>query len=300
MKKMFVLLAMFCLCFQAVAVYAATTPDFSGVWELDVSKSILPETMRLESMILIVSQTEKELEVESSTKLNRDDNAGMVRNMPFQQTAVYNLEGKEMTTSNGHAVPTINQVRKAAVMADGKLNLTTILNFGNEQKSTLKTNEIWELLDPGKTLKIIRYTETLRGAVNAEMFFTYKSPETKTRGIKKRVIETGENSAGKTPSENGAGEMPKKISGGVLNGKATSLPKPEYPEAARAVKASGAVNVQVTIGEQGNIISASAVSGHPLLRQAAEEAARNAKFAPTSLSGVPVKVTGVLVYNFVP
>ncbi len=78
------------------------------------------------------------------------------------------------------------------------------------------------------------------------------------------------------------------------------MPAPAYPAAARAVKASGAVNVQVTIDEQGNVISASAVSGHPLLRAAAEDAARNAKFAPTSLSGIPVSVTGVLVYNFVP
>lgn len=90
----------------------------------------------------------------------------------------------------------------------------------------------------------------------------------------------------------------KKISGGVLNGKATSLPKPEYPAAARAVKASGAVNVQVTIDEQGNVVSAAAVSGHPLLRRAAEQAARQATFAPTMLSGQPVTVTGVIVYNF--
>jgi len=58
--------------------------------------------------------------------------------------------------------------------------------------------------------------------------------------------------------------------------------------------------VQVTIDEQGNIVSASAVSGHPLLRQAAEQAARQAQFAPTLLEGVPVKITGVIVYNFVP
>ena len=93
---------------------------------------------------------------------------------------------------------------------------------------------------------------------------------------------------------------PKSISAGVVNGKATSLPKPEYPAAARAVKASGAVNVQVVIDEEGNIISASAVSGHPLLRQASEQAARLAKFSSTRLSGQPVKVTGVIVYNFVP
>lgn len=92
---------------------------------------------------------------------------------------------------------------------------------------------------------------------------------------------------------------PKTISGGVLNGKAISLPKPEYPEAARAVNASGEVNVEVTVDVKGNVISASAVSGHPLLRAAAVAAARNAKFTPTLLGGQPVKVTGVVTYNFV-
>jgi TonB family protein len=96
------------------------------------------------------------------------------------------------------------------------------------------------------------------------------------------------------------GGVPKTISGGVVNGKATNLPKPVYPAAAKAVRASGAVNVQVTIDETGNVISATAVSGHPLLRAAAVEAARQATFAPTMLSGQAVKVTGVIVYNFVP
>ncbi|MEQ1763575.1 MAG: energy transducer TonB [Pyrinomonadaceae bacterium] len=94
--------------------------------------------------------------------------------------------------------------------------------------------------------------------------------------------------------------IPKQISGGVLNGKATSLPKPPYPPAARAVRASGSVSVQVLVDEQGNVISASAVSGHPLLRAAAVQAARSAKFAPTMLSGQAVKVSGVVTYNFVP
>lgn len=91
----------------------------------------------------------------------------------------------------------------------------------------------------------------------------------------------------------------KSISGGVLNGKATTLTKPAYPAAARAVNAGGAVNVQVTIDENGDVISASAVSGHPLLRKASEQAALTSKFAPTTLQDQPVKVTGVIVYNFV-
>jgi protein TonB len=94
--------------------------------------------------------------------------------------------------------------------------------------------------------------------------------------------------------------VPKQISGGVLNGKATSLPKPAYPPAARAVGASGAVSVQVLIDENGNVVSASAASGHPLLRAAAVAAARGAKFSPTKLSGEAVKVSGVITYNFVP
>lgn len=89
------------------------------------------------------------------------------------------------------------------------------------------------------------------------------------------------------------------ISGGVLNGKAISLPKPPYPQIARAAHASGTVVVQVLIDENGNVVSAHAVSGHPLLQAVAVQAARQARFSPTKLSGQPVKVTGVIQYNFV-
>jgi len=96
-----------------------------------------------------------------------------------------------------------------------------------------------------------------------------------------------------------ANQTPKAIMGGILNGKATNLVKPPYPAEAKAVRAEGAVNVQVTIDEEGNIISATAVSGHPLLRASAVQAARASKFSPTTLQGQPVKVTGIIVYNFV-
>lgn len=90
------------------------------------------------------------------------------------------------------------------------------------------------------------------------------------------------------------------ISGGVLNEKAIVLPEPSYPMAARQVRATGSVSVQVLINFEGNVESANAVSGHPLLRQAAVTAARDAKFGPAFLDGVPVKVSGVITYNFVP
>ena len=88
------------------------------------------------------------------------------------------------------------------------------------------------------------------------------------------------------------------VSGGVLNGKALSLPVPIYPAAAKTYGASGQVVVEVTIDEQGKIIEARAVSGHPFLQQAAVNAARQARFSPAKLSGAPVKVKGTINYVF--
>jgi TonB family protein len=89
------------------------------------------------------------------------------------------------------------------------------------------------------------------------------------------------------------------IRGGILNGKAISKPMPPYPPIAKAARASGLVTVQITFDEEGKVISARAVGGHPLLQQAGVQAAYQARFSPVRLSGVPVKVTGVITYNFV-
>lgn len=90
------------------------------------------------------------------------------------------------------------------------------------------------------------------------------------------------------------------VYGGVLNGKAFSKPAPVYPQAAKTARVSGTVVVQVGVEEDGCVSTAQAVSGPSLLRAAAEEAARQARFAPTMLSGDPVRVTGVITYNFAP
>lgn len=89
------------------------------------------------------------------------------------------------------------------------------------------------------------------------------------------------------------------IDGGIINSKAVSMPSPVYPASAVAVRATGIVNVRVVIDEYGNVIAATALSGHPLLQSSAVSAARAAKFEPTQLSGTPVKVSGILTYNFV-
>jgi TonB family protein len=88
------------------------------------------------------------------------------------------------------------------------------------------------------------------------------------------------------------------VSGGVLNGKAVSLPKPLYPDTARNARAQGTVVVEVVIDTNGKVISAKAVSGPGLLAQAAIQAAYQAKFSATTLSGQPVRVTGTINYTF--
>jgi TonB family protein len=114
------------------------------------------------------------------------------------------------------------------------------------------------------------------------------------------VVRSEKEEGKRERSENPISDNEKKnIEGGVLNGKAVSLPAPTYPAIARAAHAEGDVLVRVTIDEGGNIIEAKAVSGHPLLQAAAVSAAREAKFTPTQIEGKPVQVRGSLVYNFV-
>jgi len=90
----------------------------------------------------------------------------------------------------------------------------------------------------------------------------------------------------------------KPVSGGVLNGTAVYLPPPVYPEAARRMRTSGTVTVDVVLDETGKVVSAIASNGPTILREAAVQAALKAKFSPTKLSGQPVKVSGVINYKF--
>jgi protein TonB len=90
----------------------------------------------------------------------------------------------------------------------------------------------------------------------------------------------------------------KPVSGGVLNGTAISLPPPTYPEAARRLRLSGVVSIDVVVDETGKVISAIATSGPAALRDVAVQAAMRARFSPTKLSGQPVKVSGTINYKF--
>jgi protein TonB len=121
------------------------------------------------------------------------------------------------------------------------------------------------------------------------------------------VAVAGPNASEGGPAVKSDGEAPaqpvmrgplKPVSGGILNGKALSLPAPAYPDAARRMRLTGLVEVEVVIDMNGKVISAKAVKGPSLLAAAAEQAAKQARFTPTLLSGQPVKVSGIITYNF--
>lgn len=94
--------------------------------------------------------------------------------------------------------------------------------------------------------------------------------------------------------------IPKTISAGVVNGEATNLVRPEFPKIARMANVYGRVSVKVLIDETGTVISGEAISGHLLLRGAAVKAALESKFQPMTLSGNPVRMSGFIIYNFIP
>jgi len=105
-----------------------------------------------------------------------------------------------------------------------------------------------------------------------------------------KVTEIGEDEGGT------AGEA-KPIEGGLLNSKALTLPQPKLSEEAKRQKQSGKIRVRVLIDENGKVVSAVAQNGPAVLREIAQEAAKQATFAPTEQDGIIVRVTGELVYD---
>ena len=89
-----------------------------------------------------------------------------------------------------------------------------------------------------------------------------------------------------------------RVHGGILNGRAVRLVRPTVPPDAQKAGASGKVEVNIVFDEEGRVIWARAISGHPLLRSVCEDAARQTTFPPTKVEGHLVKVRGVLIYNF--
>ena len=112
-------------------------------------------------------------------------------------------------------------------------------------------------------------------------------------GIKPRDPE-----AGIAPPPQPRRAVEPRVSKGVSMGDIINRVTPIYPSVAKQMNAAGEVQVDITIDETGRVIEARAISGHPMLRGAAEDAARKWVFKPTLLDGAPVKQKGTLTFVF--
>lgn len=105
-------------------------------------------------------------------------------------------------------------------------------------------------------------------------------------------------SAARKPTPGGAPTGNEVLDAGVLNQRATWLPRPAYPVGRRRLDRPYTVSVQVTLDITGRVAGAAARNGPPELREAAERAARLAAFLPFYVAGRPVRARGVINYDF--
>lgn len=192
MKKATFLTAIFSLFLAVMAISAQEkTIDFSGNWELDAGKSKLGERTRIESMTMTVSQTAKDLKVETTTKRalrgegetrgGIPNSGGMGRQVggPFSggdstQTLVYSLEGKE-TKEEIPGIPGATSTLTAKREKEGKLLLTSSRKTESPAGVMMTTaKETWSLSPDGKILTVVREQETPRGKFSTEMVFNKK------------------------------------------------------------------------------------------------------------------------------
>jgi TonB family protein len=96
-----------------------------------------------------------------------------------------------------------------------------------------------------------------------------------------------------------AGKHPAVIESGVIDSRVAYKPGPAYPPGARAARESGWVLVSVVVDETGRVVEAKSAAAPMYIRASSQEAARRARFTPTVIAGVPVKIAGTIVYKFV-
>ncbi len=88
------------------------------------------------------------------------------------------------------------------------------------------------------------------------------------------------------------------IYGGILQSKTIGESSPDYPHYAKVARVSGKVSVKVEVDVDGRVVKAEG-RGYGMLPEAAEKLALETRFTPTRVSGQPVRVTGVILYDFV-
>lgn len=187
MKMKFVFAAAAALMLSVAAFAQNKAPNFSGHWELDVSKSKLDERARIESMTLDVTQTAGDIKVDTkTTRAPRPEGAapggqggggGMGRGGGFgggDSSVSYTLDGKETTVQQQGPMGAI-PVKLTAKTDGGKLALSSTRTFtGPNGEVSTTTKDAWTLSDDGKMLTVEREQTSPRGSNTSTLVFVKK------------------------------------------------------------------------------------------------------------------------------
>lgn len=169
---------------------------------------------------------------------------------------------------------------------------------GNVISAEAELNDLTERRDAsGTKLEPIPADSTLRASAE-EAARKAKFAPTMRDGVAVQITGRIVYNFASSVGGNSQSEPIEQIDERVLGGMVISLAKPDYPSAAIASNAEGLVKVRIIVDEQGNVESLMAISGHELLRAAAVEAARGARFQPAIKNGKPIKVDSIVTYNF--
>ena len=177
---------------------------------------------------------------------------------------------------------------------DGNFNFNANSNLNINANSNVNSNTNTKTPTPSPSLSPTPTRTPVEENTNTESNSNTSTPTPRPSITPRPSVSP---SATPAPSNNNTNTKPVNV--GALNDRALTLQTPSYPLIAKEMRASGKVQVQVVVDEKGNVSSAKAVSGHPLLRSSAENAARSSRFNPVSSDGRAVKAVGFVVYNFV-
>jgi len=204
------------------------------------------------------------------------------------RSIMYYLDENMLKTVQPGGVPTTSPVlvSNAASVGDTPANIAKVNSETRAQPMTAK-------LVKGKTSTAQPLPNISTGSLDGVTPMEVKTLGANVNSNAPVVLLDAEPPPGPAPKP-----ILKPVSGGVLNGTAISLPAPTYPDAAKRMRASGIVSVEVILDESGKVIAATAISGPTMLRDVAVQAALKARFSPTKLSGQPVKVAGLINYKF--
>ncbi len=176
--------ALFCTLVFGMSVFAANAQkpaDFSGKWNLDAAKSKLGERSNIESQTLTVTQTAKDIKIETSTKRaapagGGPGGGGQGGGRGFgggDMPATYTLDGKEVKSEmdgpGGNKIP-VSMIGK---FEGGKLVLTRTMTFnGPNGPANTTGKETWELSADGKTLTVTAERTSFRGTDTTTRVYT--------------------------------------------------------------------------------------------------------------------------------